>query len=450
MRPAAWVLLFLAVAAVRFTQIDVLWVEESYPAAAAIQVLHGKFPYRDFVFDKPPLGILFYLLSGGRDGWPLRLAGSLYVLLCAFLAARIAARLWNEATGFAAAMLMAFAMTFYIPAAAMALSPDLLMMAPQLAAVLAAVSGRALLAGVLSGVALHVHTKGVFVLAAAMLWGSPLRAAAGFALVALPPFALLGGYWEQVWLWGFRYSADSFTASPWREGWSRTASWLGFHAAYVLAAGLYWYRARTSDSRQTLAWFAISLATAAAGLRFFPRYFYQAIPALAIAASRGFGMASGWARVAILVLLAVPLVRFGGRYARGVEGWSDLAMGRDADRAAAIVAGEMHPGDTILVWGYRPEILVRTRLALGTPYLDSQPLTGVLGDRHLRSAKATFAEEAKANRAALVQQRPTFVVDGLGPYNAALAIDAYGDLREWLAGYRVLGRTAGCVVYKLR
>ena len=48
--------------------------------------------------------------------------------------------------------------------------------------------------------------------------------------------AAFGAYWREVWVWGSRYSADTFIASPLREGVVRTANWLGFHAA--LAVGV--------------------------------------------------------------------------------------------------------------------------------------------------------------------------------------------------------------------
>ncbi|MEZ5403997.1 MAG: hypothetical protein R2729_30230 [Bryobacteraceae bacterium] len=449
MRRLAWAALFAAIGTLRLTQGDVLWVEECYPAAAAIQVLHGKLPYRDFVFDKPPLSIGFYLLFGAQTGVALRIAGSLYVLLCAFLASRVAGRLWNPATGWVAAIGTAFAMTFYFPAATIALAPDVLMVAPHLAAILAAISGWPLAAGALAGLALHVNTKAVFVAGACAAWGSPARVLIGFAAVAVPPLAAIPGYWDHVWAWGLRYAADTAIAEPLRNGLSRSANWAGFHAAFLLAAAAYWWKERTADSRRLGWWLAVSFAAAASGWRFFPRYFFQAIPPLAVAASRGFARSGAVTRVAIALLLAVPAVRFGGVYLRGAAN-RDLAMGRDADAAAAVIAERMQPGDTILVWGYRPEILVRTRLALGTPFLDSQPLTGVLADRHLQSSTPTFAAAAKVNRERLAALRPTFVVDGLGRYNAALGIAAYGELREWRAAYREIGRTHGCFIYKLR
>jgi hypothetical protein len=451
LRPTlAWIILFAAVLAFRLTQTGILWVEESYPAAAAIQMLDGSMPYRDFVFDKPPLSAAIYVLWGGYDGWPLRLAGALYVLLCARMAHGLATRLWNRATGWVAAALMAFFLTFYHASAVMALSPDTLMIAPQLAAVWAAAAGRPLLAGVLSGLALHIHTKALFPAAACLLWGSPIRLAAGFALAAFPPFLLLSGYWSQVWEWGTRYSRDTFIADPYREGMARTANWLGFHASLAIAAGLFWYRDRTTNARRLAVWALLSLAAVGLGWRFFPRYYLQMLPALTITAARGIGLAGKGMTMLIAALLIIPVVRFAPHLVRDPAAWTDLAMGRDADRAAAAVTALAHPRDTIFVWGYRPEILVRTRMPLGAPFLDSQPLTGVLADRHLRFSEPTFPQEAAANRVKLREHRPTFVIDGLGSYNPALAIDRMDDLAEWLEQYRVAGRTTGCVIYKLR
>jgi hypothetical protein len=451
LRPAlAWTILFFAVLVFRLTQTRILWVEESYPAAAAIQMLHGSVPYRDFVFDKPPLSAAIYLLWGAHDGWPLRLAGALYVLLCARLAYGLASQLWNRATGWIAAGLLAFFLTFYHASAVMALSPDMLMVAPHLAAVWAAAVGRPLLAGVLSGIALHVHTKALFVAAVCLLWGSPMRLLAGFVITAIPPFLLQHGYWSQVWYWGMRYSRDTFVENPLQEAIVRTANWLGFHASLAIAAGVFWYRDRTANVRRLAIWTVLSLVAIGLGWRFFPRYYLQLLPALTVIAARGIGLAGTRTTILIGALLIIPLIRFLPHLVRDPSTWTDLAMARDADRAADAVSGLAHTGDTILVWGYRPEILVRTRMPLGAPFLDSQPLTGVLADRHLRLSEPTFPKVAALNRAKLREYRPTFVIDGLGPYNPALAIDRFGDLEGWLGQYQVVARTAGCVMYRLR
>lgn len=429
-----WLLLFAAVLVFRLAHQGILWVEEAYPMAAAVQAGYGLIPYRDYFFDKPPLAILFYLAP-----LPLRLLGALYVTLCAYLVWRFSDReRW-------AGWLTAFYFTLGTPAAAMALSPDLLMFAPHVAAVWMASRGRAAASGLLCGVALLTHVKGLLVIAAALLFLPTLWIPViGLSVGALP--LLIPGCWEQVLAFGQLYSKDTFVADPWGEGFRRSAAWLGFHLAIVIPA---LFALRKERDWRWVVWLAISAAGVVLGLRFFPRYYFQLLPVVILLAARGLrGMPRGW-RIAALVLLLVPAVRFGPRYARlalqGDAGWSDTAMNRDSRKAAAMIPR----GASVLVWGYRPDILVYSKARLGAPFLDSQPLTGVLADRHLASAHVTAPDLARRNRERLVRTSPEYVIDGLGPYNPKLAITGYPDLREWLSRYEVAGRTEGSVIYRL-
>jgi hypothetical protein len=433
MTPGRWALLAAVVLAARLAHSGVIWVEEAYPAAAAVQILGGAVPYRDFIFDKPPLAPLIYAAWGAWPGVAARLVGAAYVLLCAWLADRLA--------GWRGAVLNAFFLTFYVPAATVALAPDLLMVAPHLAAFLLLERGRPMWAGAMAGVAMALHTKGLFVLAPllALRPAAAVPTCAGFAAVTGATMAALAGggaleaYWRQVWEWGAAYARDPLPGS----GLARTAAWLGFHSAAVVCAVGVWRR-----EWKLAIWFAIALGGALLGGRYFPRYYFLPLVPLVVAAARS---RATWP----LVLLAIPLLRFGPQFVRVSGEWADTAMSRDAHQAASIIRGRMAPNDTILVWGYRPEILWETRLPLGSGVLDSQPLTGVLADRHLSDSRPTFPAAA-AERARLATTRPTWVVDGLGPYNPDLAITRYPDLAKWLALYGEVGRTRGCVVYRLR
>jgi hypothetical protein len=60
------------------------------------------------------------------------------------------------------------------------------------------------------------------------------------------------------------------------------------------------------------------------------------------------------------------------------------------------------------------------------------------------------SEGPRANRRELADTRPEFVLDGLGPYNPALALASYPDLRAWLEGYHVVARTEHTIVYRLK
>jgi hypothetical protein len=461
-----FVTLFALVLAARLCHIDILWAEETLPLAAAAQIAHGKVLYRDLWFDKPPLLAWTYLVWGARDGFSLRLAGALYVLLACLVAWRFARDVWGNREARWAAGLLAFYLVFDIPSAVTPLAADLLMLAPHLAAVWLAWRGRAFWSGVLAGVAFLVNAKGVFVLAACAIWN--LRALpllmAGFAIPNALVVGLLwsdgalGAYYEQVWRWGRVYAGGTFVANPWANGLLRTAHWLGFHAAIAMGAIWYWWRDPKADRWRWAAWAVISFAALSAGWRFFPRYYFQLLPLAVLAGARGLALLRRRCAMAVAMLLLIPLARFGPRYAllaRDLaEGqphhWVDTGMDQDSRRAAQLVRQWSASGDTLFVWGFRPELYVYTGLPAATRFLDSQPLTGVPADRHLTQSQPVESEATRAHRAELAGTHPTLVLDGLGPLNPRLAIGTFSDLRPWLAQYQEVARTDLTVIYKKR
>jgi hypothetical protein len=464
--------LFALILAARLCHLDILWAEETLPLAAAAQMVHGKVLYREVWFDKPPLLAWTYLVWGARDGFPLRLAGALYALLACWIAWRFAHDLWGRREALWAAGLLAFYLVFDIPSAVTPLAADLLMLAPHLAAVWLAWRGRAFWSGVLAGIAFLVNAKGVFVLAACAIWNVralPLLVA-GFAIPNALAAAVmwsqgaLGAYCEQVWKWGRIYvaaaspaAAGTFFENPWSNGLLRTAHWLGFHAAIAIGAVWFWWRDPKADRPRWAAWAVISAAAVVVGWRFFPRYYFQLLPLAALAGARGLALMGRRRAMAVGALLLVPLVRFGPRYAllasdliaRRPHVWVDSGMDRDSRRAAQLARQWSAPGDTLFVWGFRPELYVYTGLAAATRFLDSQPLTGVPADRHLTQSQAAESESTRARRAELARTHPSLILDGLGPFNPRLAIGAYADLRPWLAQYREVARTDLTVIYKL-
>jgi hypothetical protein len=458
-------LLFLLLAALlwasRLCHVRILWEGDTYPLAAAQQMLHGKVLYRDIWFDKPPLLPATYLLWGARAGWVLRLAGTLYALLACWIAFAFARSLWSVREGMWAAGLLGFFLVFDFPAGVLPLASDQLMLAPHLAAVWMAWKRRPFWSGALAGIAFWISPKGLFVAAACALWnpaGIPLLAA-GFAAVSGAVAAWLWGagawqpYWQEVWKWGRLYAGSTFVESPWKNGIARTFGWAGFHAALVVAAAWFFTRRRAAGPEPSrarwVAWLLLSLAGVAMGMRFFPRYYLQLLPVVVLMAARGFTLL-GRRRVLVACLLLVPLARFGPAYLAALTDpqWRDTAMDRDSSTAAALTRQLAKPGDTLFVWGYRPELYVYTGLPSATLYLDSQPLSGVPADRHLTQSEPVETEQAAKRRTELVRTHPTFVLDGLGLYNPRLAITQYPDLRQWLAQYREVGRTGGTLIYQ--
>ena len=456
-----FVALFAVLAAARLCQRGILWAEETLPLAAAQQMLHGPMLYRDIWFDKPPLVAVTYLLWGANDGWALRLAGALYVLLACGLAYGFARDLWSAREGYWAAGLLGFFLTFDFASAVMPLASDLLLVAPHLAAVWLAWKRRPLWSGALLGVGFLTSPKALLIAPVCLLWNPAgwLGLTAGFAAVsgigaaALAATGAWPAYWDQVWQWGRIYAAAPPGQDAVRNGIIRTLDWTGFHAALVLAALWLFWRSRQDKQPAALqwaAWFGFSIVGVIAGWRFFPRYYFLLLPLLALAAARGFSLL-GRRAIWVALLLLIPLVRFGPRYlwlASGGTKWADTAMDRDSRAAAELVKGLAHPGDTLFVWGFRPEMYVYTGLPAATRFLDSQPLTGVPADRHLTDSKPVETAAPREHRAELARSAPTFIVDGLGLFNPRLAIGNYADLREWFERYREVARSGESVIYE--
>lgn len=459
--------LFAIVLAARLCHSGILWVEEAYPTAAALEMLRGKTLYRDIWFDKPPLFPLTYLLWLGKTGWPLRVAGAVFVLissLCAWWAAR---RVWRNQEGLIAAALVAFFLTFGVPSAVMALTPDLLMLPLHLVALGFAINGSAARAGVAAGVAFWINPKALLVLAAcpAFQWRRAHRLAIAFSAVVLTgALALIAtgsahDFWQQVWQWGRVYSRETPFESPFGEGFRRTLNWAGFHLTLVVGAAAFFVHDLFAGRRRYALWLALSFIGVCLGLRFFPRYYFHLLAPMVFIAARGLALMPRRHAVAVCLLLVVPFARYAPRYvtlasdlaAHRPHNWPDLALEQDSRDAATLVRNSALRSDTLLVWGYRPELFAFTGLPAATRYIDSQPLNGVLADRHLTSAHVSYPELAERNRETLYRgPLPVWIIDGLGPLNPAL--DVFGDhgLNRYAGLYERIGSTKACVIYRLR
>lgn len=426
----------------------VLWEGDTLPLAAAMQMKRGAVLYRDIWFDKPPLVPAVYLLWGAAAGPALRIAGALYALIACVLAYLIGDRLWSRREGYVAAVLMGFYLTFDIHSGVLPLTADMLLLVPHLAAILFAFRRQPLWSGLAVGIGFLFNAKAVFVLAACAVFLGPaglLPLAAGFllpnalAMAWLDSAGALPAYVDQVWRWPARYAASPVVSDPVRNGIIRTANWLGFHAILIIGAAFYWWRER---QWKFIVWAALCYAGVVLGWRFFPRYFFLLLPALVIPAAR----LPRRALAIAAVLLVIPMIRFTPRYI-SLDHWSDLALDEDSRAASQIVLKTAHPGSTLYVWGYRPEIFVYTKLRPATKYLECQALTGVPADRHLTQSQIVLTEGTHEAREELVQAMPDILVDGLSLYNPALAMSSYPELRPWLDSYREVGRTNGTIVY---
>ena len=345
----------------------------------------------------------------------------------------------------------------------------MLLVLPHFAAVYFAWRGRAFLSGAAAGVGLLCSSKAIFVLAGCAIWQwrqLPLLLV-GFAApnaLALSWMYLHGStseYYRQAWQWGRIYAANTFVDHPIAEGLTRTTNWIGFQAALVVGAIVALRR-----ERRIAIWIAISFLGVILGLRFFPRYYFLLLPPMIIAASRGWCLLVGRPllaaaassggfsvpKIALCALLAVPLIRFGKPYITLARGgtMTDLTMDRDSRAASAKLRALSHQGDTLFVWGFRPDIFIDSELPAGTRFLESQPISGVLADRHLFSSAPIAPDFIAPNVRELLTTKPTWIVDGLGLYNPALALQRQPALAEWFSLYTEVARTDFSILYRRR
>ena len=468
-----WIALAGVLLLSRLCHRNILWADEDYHLAAAIQMLHGKMLYRDLWYDKPPLNAIVAVLFGAWPGWPLRIVSALIAAASCLVAFRFASALWSRREGYWAAGALAFSLIFYLPSATIPLEPDTLMILPHLAAVYLAWRRRPLAAGLIAGLAFAMNLKGLLVLIVCMVFapgGAPVMLA-GFLIPNAVLLAWLGwtgalpGYVESVWRWGILYAGAPPGDSPLESALVRLRNWFGFHAALLLAAGWYWLREKELGHRaKMLAWAVLSLAAAGVGWRFSPHYLNQLLPPLAIAGARGICLLAQERRssmrlgaIVLAIAAVVPTIRFGPRYfllaaddlAGRPHDWRDVALDQESRQAAALVQRIERPGDTIFVWGYRPNVVVYTQLPVASRMWESQPLTGVPADRHLGDVRSMDPEWARRNRAELVRSSPSILVDGLSAYNPRLSLANYPDLAEWFRRYCLAGRAGGVAVYQL-
>jgi hypothetical protein len=161
--------------------------------------------------------------------------------------------------------------------------------------------------------------------------------------------------------------------------------------------------------------------------------------------------------VSLCALLTVPLIRFGKPYvtlARGAA-MTDLSMDRDSRAVSSQLRAAADSGDTLFVWGFRPDIFIDSGLPAGTRFLESQAISGVLADRHLFSTENRFIQPIAPDFTApnvreLMTTRPTWIVDGLGPYNPSLSLSRQASLAEWFSHYTEVARTEFSILYRLR
>jgi 4-amino-4-deoxy-L-arabinose transferase-like glycosyltransferase len=388
---------FLALAAVlripTFSN-HVFNADEAYLATEAQIINDGGHLYTDAVDRKPPIVPYLYAatfeLTGSDDLAPVRVLAVLaHALTALLLAAEARRRFGGRYTDLAVGVLYLLAATAFRPQDTQAANFEVFMLPLMTAAVVLGARRRPAAAGATLALAtLAKQTAATALLPLAFLaW--KFRRARGIAALAIAfavpvlVAAVIFGF-HDFFFWVFTGSGGYLDASGvlgYAAGLgARNTGWFLFgSAALVTLAACAWKHWR--DDADLWLWVISGLVAVVAGLRFFPHYYLQLIPPLALLAGRGlvshrfFTRRAGVALVTVLALLPVAYY-----LPSAFEQRTDRNL-RLALAAAAYARTHTKPGDRILVWGQAPEVYWASDRLPATRFPTTGFITGASGGR---------------------------------------------------------------------
>jgi hypothetical protein len=390
-------LLFLALAAVlRIPSFSnhVFNSDEAYLATEAQVLNDGGHLYTDAVDRKPPLVPYLYAAvfraTGTDDLAPVRAAAVLAQAVTALLlAAEARRRFGGRFTDLTVGVLYLVAATAFRPQDAQAASFEVFMLPLMTAAVVLGARKRPAASG--ATLALATLTKQTAITAlvplAWLAWRA--RRARGLVLLAITfvaPIliaAVIFGF-RDFFFWVFTGSGNYLDAGGvlgYAAGLgAKNTAWFLFGSAVLVVPAVTAWRQWRDDTDLWL-WLAAGLVAVAAGLRFFPHYYLQLLPPLALLAGRGLVSHAFFARrtgIAVVAVLAIaPLVWFlPSAFAARTD--RNLRLALDA---AAYVRAHTSPTDRVLVWGQAPEVYWASDRRPATRFPTTAFVTGASGGR---------------------------------------------------------------------
>ena len=291
------------------------------------------------------------------------------------------------------------------------------------------------------------------------------------AMLTLGFFLTLGLVTIVLWKEGILHEAFYWTIADhdiphvfWLKGIVTTVTFLGACAPLIIGTIMScrdrietWSR-RTAERTALLGLLAASAIGAAAGGRFYPHYYVQLIPPLALLAAPYY--AQVWSRkiqpfhwllrpTTTWAWLALTVVVFSIKY------WTGLAPQRAPFEAGRYLITHSAPGDRIFVWGQRPEIYLDAHRRPACRYITTFSLTGyVFGgpipgldtrSRILPGAWTTLEQD-------FARHQPIYIVDVQAEANTAhYPVEDFSMLARLLAErYQLVAHTSDAEIYRMR
>jgi len=284
-------------------------------------------------------------------------------------------------------------------------------------------------------------------------------------------FAALGVVTTVLWKQGILGDAFYWTIADhdvphvfWQKGIVSTLIFLAACLPLVIGAILACQReneiwaGRAPERMALLGLLAASAIGAAAGARFYPHYYVQLIPPLALLAAPYY--ARLWSRTVqpphwllrpgvTYAWLALTIIAF------SIHHWTGLAPRRAPSEAGQYLFTHSAPADRIFVWGQSSEVYLDAHRRPACRYITTFPLTGyVFGgpipgldtrSRILPGAWTTLEQD-------FARHPPAYIVDvQLDPNSEQRPVKNFPILAKLLAErYEPVAQTAEGVIYRMR
>jgi hypothetical protein len=215
---------------------------------------------------------------------------------------------------------------------------------------------------------------------------------------------------------------------------------------------------RTAERTALFGLLAASAIGAAAGARFYPHYYVQLIPPLALLAAPYY--ARLWSRTiqpphwllrpaVTYAWLALTVIAF------SIKHWTGLAPRRIPSEAGRYLSTHSSPDDRIFVWGQTLEIYLDAHRRPASRYITTFPLTGYIfgGPIPGFDTRSRILPGAWTNlQRDFAKHPPTYIIDVQSdPKTAQHPVKNFPILAKLLAErYQPVAHTAEGVIYRMR
>jgi 4-amino-4-deoxy-L-arabinose transferase-like glycosyltransferase len=400
--------------------------DEAYLATQAQVLDHGGRLYVDTVDRKPPLVPYLYAavfrVTGSDSLAAVRVVAVLALVATALLLAGEAKRrfAWRHAP-LVAGVAFLLASSAFAPADAQAANFEVFMLPLMTVAFVLAVRDRPIGAGVSLALATLTKQTAAFALLPIALLAWRARRARGLAVLGAAfvlPIALAavvfgphdfvhwvftgnGGYVDVSGAVGYAFS----------NGVARTGWFLFGSAALVVLLPWAWRRRR--DDVDLWLWLLSGVLAVVIGFRFFPHYYLQLLPPLALLATGALATLAADRRRIVLPLVTALAI--------ATTAWFVVAAYTNGDNkdtttaldVATYVREHTPAGAPVLVWGQAPEVYFRSDRPPATRFATTGFVTGVSGGRPPSRVGSKYAAPGAADLfySDLRRHPPTLVAD---------------------------------------